>query len=73
MKAFRPTIIKSIMLNLVNAVDNANHELLYRGANAVDAFCNRINEIRDGIKERMQEHTELEMTNEDKEDFKHAL
>ena len=27
------------MLNLVNAVDNANQEFLYRGADAIDVFC----------------------------------
>ena len=27
------------MMNLVNAVDNTNHEFLYRGADAVDVFC----------------------------------
>ena len=57
------------MLNLVNAVDNANHEFFYRGADAVDVFCKQINEIRDEIKERMQEHKEIEMTDEDKKIF----
>ena len=60
------------MLNLVNAVDNTNQELLYRGADAVDVFCNKINEIRDEIKERMQENKEIEMTDEDKEVFDNA-
>ena len=54
------------MLNLVNAVDNTNHEFLYRGTDAVDVFCNKINEIRDEIIERMQENKEIEMTDEDK-------
>ena len=44
------------MMNLVNAVDNTNHEFLYRGADAVDVFCNKINEVRNEIKERMQEN-----------------
>ena len=57
------------MLNLVNAVDNANHEFLYRGADAVDVFCKKINEIRDEIQERMQEHKEIEMTDEVKKDL----
>ena len=60
------------MLNLVNAVDNTNHEFLYRGADAVDVFCNKINEIRDEIKERMQENKEILMTDEDKQDFETA-
>ena len=60
------------MLNLVNAVDNTNHEFLYRGADAVDVFCNQINEIRDEIKERMQENKQIEMTDEDKQDFETA-
>ena len=60
------------MLNLVNAVDNTNHEFLYRGADAVDVFCNTINEIRDEIKERMQENKEILMTDEDKQDFETA-
>ena len=60
------------MLNLVNAVDNTNHEFLYRGADAVDVFCNKINEIRDEIKERMQENKGIEMTDEDKQDFETA-
>ena len=29
------------MLNLVNAVDNANQEFLYRGDDAVDVFCKK--------------------------------
>ena len=40
------------MLNLVNAVDNTNHEFLSRGADAVDVFCNKGNEIRDAINEK---------------------
>ena len=40
------------MLNLVNAVDNTNQEFLYRGDDAVDVFCKKINEIRDEIKEK---------------------
>ena len=40
------------MLNLVNVVDNTNHDFLYRGADAVDVFCNKINEIRDEIKKK---------------------
>ena len=54
------------MLNLVNAVENTNQEFLYRGDDAVDVFCNKINEIRDEIKEKMQEKKEIEMTDEDK-------
>ena len=30
------------MLNLVNAVDNTNHEFLFRGADAVDVFAIRL-------------------------------
>ena len=60
------------MLNMVNAVDGTNYEYLYRGADAVDVFCNKLNELRDEIKERMLENKEIDMTDEDKEDFKHA-
>ena len=60
------------MLNLVDAVDNTNQEFLYRGEDAVNAFCNSLNEIRDDIKERMQENKEIEMTGEDKEAFNNA-
>ena len=60
------------MLNLVNAVDNTNQEFLYRGEDAVNVFCNNLNEIRDDIKERMQENKEIEMTDEDKEAFNNA-
>ena len=59
------------MLNLVNAVDNTNQEFLYRGEDAVNVFCNN-HEIRDDIKERMQENKEIEMTDEDKEVFDNA-
>ena len=38
------------MLNLVNAVDNTNQEFVYRGEDAVNVFCNNLNEIRDDIK-----------------------
>ena len=60
------------MLNLVNAVDNTNQEFLYRGDDAVDVFCKKINEIREEIKEKMQEKKEIEMTDEDKKDFETA-
>ena len=60
------------MLNMVNAVDNTNYEYLYRGSDAVDVFCNKVNEIREDIKERMQENKEIHMTDEDKADFKNA-
>ena len=60
------------MLNLVNAVDNTNQEFLHRGDDAVDVFCKKINEIRDAIKEKMQEKKEIEMTDEDKKDFETA-
>ena len=59
------------MLNMVNAVDGTNYEYLYRGADAVDVFSNKLNELRDEIKERMLENKEIDMTDED-EDFKHA-
>ena len=35
-------------------------------------FCNNLNEIRDDIKERMQENKDIEMTDEDKEVFNNA-
>ena len=35
-------------------------------------FCNNLNEIRDDIKERMQDNKEIGMTDEDKEAFKNA-
>ena len=60
------------MLNLVNAVDNTNQEFLYRGDDAVDVFCQKINEIRDEIKQKMQEKKEIEMTDEDRIDFETA-
>ena len=60
------------MLNLVNAVVNTNQEFLYRGDDAVDVFCKKINEIRHEIKEKMQEKKEIEMTDEDKKDFETA-
>ena len=61
------------MMNLVNAVDNTNHEFLYRGADAVDVFCNKINEIRNEIKERMQENKEILMTEKTKKILKLLL
>ena len=60
------------MLNLVNAVDDTNQEFLYRGDDAVDVFCNKINEIRDEIKEKMKENKEILMTDEDRTDFETA-
>ena len=60
------------MLNLVNAVENTNQEFLCRGEDAVNVFCNNLNEIRDDIKERMQDNKEIGMTDEDKEAFNNA-
>ena len=73
----KPTIIKNInladlCLNLVNAVDNTNQEFLYRGEDAVNVFCNNLNEIRDDIKEGMPKNMEIGMTDEDREKFKNA-
>ena len=34
--------------------------------------CNNLNEIRDSVKERMQDNKEIEMTDEDKEAFDNA-
>ena len=45
---------------------------LYRGEDAVNVFCNNLNEIRDDKKERMQENKEIEMTDEEKEAFNDA-
>ena len=56
-------------MNLVNAVDDTNQQFLYRGEDAVNVFCKNLHEIRDGLKERMQENKEIEMTDEDKEAF----
>ena len=42
------------MLNLVNAVDILIKNFFYRGDDAVDVFCKKINEIRDEIKEKMK-------------------
>ena len=53
-------------MNLVNAVDNTNHEFLYRGTDAVDVFCKKIYEMRDEIKEKTQEKKEIEMTDQNK-------
>ena len=60
------------MLNWVNAVDNTNHEFLYRGDDAVDVFRKKVNEIRDEIKEKMQEYKDILMTDEDRVDFETA-
>ena len=60
------------MLNLVNAVENTNQEFLCRGEDAVNVFCNNLNEIRDDIKERMQDNKEIGMTDKDKEAFNNA-
>ena len=45
---------------------------LYRGDDTVDVFCNKINEIRDEIKEKMKENKEILTTDEDKIDFEAA-
>ena len=38
------------MINMVNAVENANFEFMYRGKDAVDVFCQKLNEIRAEVK-----------------------
>ena len=45
---------------------------MYRGDDAVDVCCKKINEIREEIKEKMQEKKEILMTDEDKKDFETA-
>ena len=44
------------MINMVNAVDNANDEFMLRGKDAVDVFCQKLNEIRAEVKEKMGEN-----------------
>ena len=44
------------MLNMVNSVDGSNYEYLYRGSDAVNVFCCKINEIREDIKDKMKEN-----------------
>ena len=60
------------MLNMVNAVDITNQECLYRGEDAVNVFCNNLSQIRDDIKERMQENKEIGIADEVKEAFNDA-
>ena len=57
--------------DLADAVGNTNHEFLQRGADAVDVFCNKLTEIRDGI-QRTQENNENRETDENQEDFKNT-
>ena len=59
------------MLNMVNAVDNSNYEFLYRGSDAVDVFCQKLNELRE-VKANMEENKKIDMTDENKADFKNA-
>ena len=60
------------MLNMVNSVDGSNYEYLYRGSDAVNVFCSKINEIREDIKDKMKENKEIDMSDENKKDFKNA-
>ena len=60
------------MLNMVNAVDNTNYEFMYRGKDAVDVFCQKLNEIRAEVKEKMGANEKMDMADEDKEDFTNA-
>ena len=62
------------MLHSVNAVDNEQHVFLCKGELMLKVFSaiNIFREIRDGTKERMQENREIDMTDEDREDFKNA-
>ena len=43
------------MLNMVNAVDNSNYEFMYRGSDAVDVFCKKLNGIGEEVKAKMEE------------------
>ena len=61
------------MLNMVNSVDGSNYEYLYRGSDAVNVFCSKINEIREDIKDKMKENKEIDMSDENKKDFKMEL
>ena len=47
-------------------------EYVYRGSDAVDVSCKKINEIREDIKDKMKENTEIDMADEDKKDFKNV-
>ena len=62
------------MLHSVNAVDNAKHDFFCKGELMLSVFSaiNIFSEIRDGTKERMQGKREIDMTDEDREDFKDA-
>ena len=60
------------MLNMVNSVDGSNYEYLHRGSDAVNVFCSKINEIREDIKDKMKENKEIDMSDENKKDFKNT-
>ena len=57
---------------MVNAVDNTSYEFMYRGKDAVDVFCQKLNESREEIKTTMKENKDVDMSDEDKEDVKNA-
>ena len=60
------------MINMVNAVENTNFEFMYRGKDAVDVFCQRLNEIRAEVQNKMKENKDIDMSDEDKEDFENV-
>ena len=61
-------------LNYCNAADNAKHDFFCKRELMLSVFSaiNIFSEIRDGTKEGMQEKREIDMTDEDREDFKNA-
>ena len=54
------------MLNMVNSVDGSNYEYLYRGSDAVDVFAIKL------MRDKMKEHKEICMPDENKKDFTNA-
>ena len=60
------------MINVVNAITGSSEPYLYRGEDCMDKFVEKINEVREGIVNRMKEVKEMIMTEKDKEDFENA-
>jgi hypothetical protein len=56
-------------INIVNSITNTTETFIHRGEDCMDVFFKKIKEVEDNIMELMKVNKEIEMTEQDTQDF----
>jgi hypothetical protein len=59
-------------INVVNCISETTETFIYRGVDCMDVFFDKMKEIEDNIMKILNTEKEMEMTEQDKQDFKNA-